>query len=100
MMVAIVVMVSVCWVLSRLVADNHAWKNDYIDGFIGIVAIISWIVNTIGVIYNPQLDYIAVHPLESLIALILGVLMYILLTWIFVKIRYFVYFVQQEEQIV
>jgi len=75
------------WVISRLIAPRDAWTPDLFDGFMGIVFLSSWVVNTIQAISGVTNGDLQGDPPVVLVTVIAYVCLYVGTIAAFAKVR-------------
>jgi len=80
--------VTVSWILSRVFAPYGAWKNDKFDGTVGILAVSSWLGNAFDSISSVGSGaFTGANPVVVMVLTAVTIGAYVLLTWLFIKIR-------------
>lgn len=88
------VTLSFAWVWSRWFSGPEAWKNDYLDYSVGIIAIYSWFVKTLDLILTPNLsqqlalEYSMFGSFGLLAYLVIYSGIWVGITSVFIRFRY------------
>ena len=53
--IIVIMTLSFPWVWSRWLTGPESWKSNRIDYSVGIIAVSSWMVNTMDIVLNPNL---------------------------------------------
>jgi len=84
---------SFAWVWSRWFSGSEVWENDRIDYSVGIIAISSWLVNTMDIVLNPNLtselasSYNVLGEVGIFLVTIAYCAIWIGITWVFIRFR-------------
>lgn len=84
---------SFAWVWSRWLTGRDAWKNDRIDYSVGIIAVSSWLVNTMDIVLNPNIageltaEYNMFGEVGMLLITIAYCTIWIGITYVFIRFR-------------